>query len=67
MGLIEEISIEKKADSLEDAVKKFQSSRKGMTQKVELFRAEQEKKQKDLFAELEKKLKKGSGPNKTTT
>jgi len=33
-----------------------------MTQKAELFRAEQEKKQKDLFAELEKKLKKGLGP-----
>ncbi|MDH3343972.1 MAG: hypothetical protein OEL58_01930, partial [Desulfobacteraceae bacterium] len=63
---IEEISRDKKADSLEDAVKKFQSSKKDMTQKVELFRAEQAKKQKDLFAELEKKLKKGSAPNKTT-
>jgi len=38
-----------------------------MTQKVESFRAEQAKKQKDLFAELEKKLKKGSAPNKITT
>ena len=59
---IEELSKGKKADSLEDAVKNFQSSRKDMTQKAELFRAEQEKKQKDLFAELEKKLKKGLGP-----
>jgi hypothetical protein len=38
-----------------------------MTQKVELFQAEQAKKQKDLFAELEKKLKQGSAPDKTTT
>jgi len=45
----------------------YQSSRKDMTQKAELFRAEQKKKQKDLFAELEKKLKKGSAPNNTTT
>ena len=63
---IEEISKEKKADSLEDAVKKFQDSRKDMTQKAELFRAEKERKQKDLFAELEKKLKKGSAPDKPT-
>lgn len=53
---IEEISKEKKADSLEDAVKKFQSSRKDVTQKAKLFRAE-----------LEKKLEKGSTPNNTTT
>ena len=64
---IEELSKGKKADSLEDAVKKFQSSKKDMTQKVELFQAKQAKKQKDLFAELEKKLKKGSAPDKTTT
>jgi hypothetical protein len=64
---IEELSKGEKAGSLEDEVKKFQSSKKDMTQKVELFQAEQAKKQKDLFAELEKKLKQGSAPDKTTT
>jgi hypothetical protein len=57
---IEEIPKGKKEDKLEESLKVFQNSRKDFTQKIESFQAKQAKKQKDLFAELEKKLKKGS-------
>jgi hypothetical protein len=57
---IEEIPKAKKGDTLENSLKAFQNSRKDFTQKIESFQAEQAKKQKDLFAELKQKLKKGS-------
>ena len=57
---IEEIPKGQKEDKLEEALKKFQNSRKDFSKKIESYQVEQEKKQKDLFAELEKKLKKGS-------
>ena len=57
---IEEIPKGKKEDKLEEALKKFQNSRKDLTLKIESFQARQTKKQKALFAELEKKLKKKS-------
>ena len=55
---IEEIPKGDQVSSLEDDLKKFQDSRKDFTKKIESFQAKQAKKQKDLFAELEKKLKK---------
>ena len=51
-----------KVSGLEEELKKFQSSRKDFTKKIESFQAKQAKKQKDLFAELEKKLKQETGP-----
>jgi len=57
---IEEIPRNKNEDKLEKALKEFQNSRKDFTREIESFQAKQEKKQKDLFAELEKKLKKES-------
>ena len=57
---LEEIPKGKKEDKLEEALQKFRDSRKDFTQKIESFQAKQAKKQKDLFAELEKKLKKES-------
>jgi hypothetical protein len=57
---IEEFPKAKKEDTLEKSLKAFQNSRKDFTQKIESFQAEQAKKQRDLFAELEQKLKKGS-------
>ena len=57
---IEEIPKGKKEDELEEALKKFQNSRKDFSKEIESYQVKQEKKQKDLFAELEKKLKKGS-------
>ena len=57
---IEEIPRGKKEDKLKESIKEFQNSKKEFTRKIESFQAKQAKKQKDLFAELEKKLKKGS-------
>jgi hypothetical protein len=42
---------------LEDEVKKFQDSQKGIAKRVESLKAEHADKQKSLFAEMEKKLK----------
>jgi hypothetical protein len=57
---IEEIPKGKKEGKLEESLKEFQNSKKEFSRKIESFQAKQAKKQKDLFAELEKKLKKGS-------
>ena len=54
---IEDIPKGDKVTSLEDDLKKFQDSRKDFTKKIESFQAKQAEKQKNLFAELEKKLK----------
>lgn len=54
---IEDIPKGEKASSLQEEILKFQNSKKGFTQKIESIQAKQAKKQKDLFAELEKKLK----------
>ena len=56
--LLEDIPKGATDDNLEKELKKFQESKKDYTQKIKLFQSEQEKKRKDLFAELEKKLKK---------
>jgi hypothetical protein len=56
--LLEDIPKGATEDNLEKELKKFQESKKDYTQKIKLFQSEQEKKRKDLFAELEKKLKK---------
>ena len=56
--LVEDIPKGATEDNLGKELKKFQASKKDYTQKVKLFQSEQEKKRKDLFAELEKKLKK---------
>jgi hypothetical protein len=42
---------------LEEEVKKFQDAQKGLAQKIETLRAEQAGKKKNLFADMEKKLK----------
>ncbi len=38
-------------------LKKFQDNRKAFSQKIETFQAQQKQKKKDLFAEMEQKLK----------
>jgi DNA-binding IscR family transcriptional regulator len=42
---------------LEDEVKKFQDSQRSIAQRIESIKAEQAGKKKNLFAEMEKKLK----------
>ena len=54
---LEEIPREEESSKLEEELKKFQESQKGMAGKMEALQAEQAKKKKDLFAEMEKKLK----------
>lgn len=61
---IEEIPRDKKEDKFEDALKKFKDSKKDFSKKIESFQAKQAEKQKALFAELEKKLKKSSDKTK---
>jgi hypothetical protein len=54
---VEDIPKDKKKDKLEEELKRFKDSRKNFSKKIESFQAEKAKKQKDLFAELDKKLK----------
>ena len=54
---IEEIPRGAGESKLEEELKQFQSSKKDLSKKIELFQTEQAEKQKNLFAQLEKKLK----------
>ena len=54
---IEEIPREDDESKLEEDLKKFKESQKGLSQKIETIKAKQAQKKKDLFAEMEKKLK----------
>lgn len=55
---IEEISKGAKESGFDKEIKKFQQNKNKISQKIKSFQAEQAEKQKNLFAELEKKLKK---------
>jgi hypothetical protein len=44
-------------NKLEDDLKKFQDTQKAFSRKIESFQAQQKQKRKDIFAEMEKKLK----------
>ena len=54
---IEDIPRGESDNSFEEELKKFQDNRKALSRKIETFQAEQKQKKKDLFAEMEKKLK----------
>ncbi|MGD8741738.1 MAG: hypothetical protein PVG34_15580 [Desulfobacterales bacterium] len=54
---IEKIPREDDENKMEQELKKFQESQKGLSQKIESIQAKQAQKKKDLFAEMEKKLK----------
>ena len=56
---IEEISRGETESQIEEELKKFQRSKKDITDKIESIQAQHSQKKKDLFAELEKNLKKG--------
>ena len=55
---IEDIPRGESDSGFEDELKKFQDDRKAFTRKIEDFQAQQKQKKEDLFAEMEKKLKK---------
>ena len=54
---IEEIPRGETGRKFEDELKKFQDNQKAFSQKIENFQAEQKQKKKDLFADMEKKLR----------
>jgi len=54
---IEEIPRAETGHKFEDELKKFQDNQKAFSQKIENFQAEQKQKKKDLFADMEKKLR----------
>jgi hypothetical protein len=54
---IEEIPRGDDESKLEEELKKFQESQKGLSQKIESIQTQQAEKKKNLFAEMEKKLK----------
>jgi hypothetical protein len=54
---IEDIPRGESENHFEEELKKFQDNRKALSTKVEAFQAEQKQKKKNLFAEMEKKLK----------
>ncbi|KKL56777.1 hypothetical protein LCGC14_2242010 [marine sediment metagenome] len=56
--MIEEIPKDSKKNGIEEEIKQFQNTKKDYTKKIESFQAKQAEKQKNLFAELEKKMKK---------
>ena len=56
---IEKIPKTEKVSKLEQELQKFKNTKKDYTQKIESFQTEQADRKKNLFAELEKKLKKG--------
>ena len=54
---IEEIPRGDDESKLEEGLKKFKESKKGLLQKIESIQTQQAEKKKNLFAEMEKKLK----------
>ena len=55
---IEDIPRGEPDSGFEDELKKFQEDRKAFTKKIKDFQQQQKQKKEDLFAEMEKKLKK---------
>ncbi len=54
---LEELPRESEASQLDEAIKQFKAEKNKMALKVESIKEQQAKKQKDLFSEIEKKLK----------
>jgi hypothetical protein len=63
---LEELPRNRESSELDDALKRFQSERDKFSQKVESIKEQQAKKKKDLFADIEKKLKKDLGKKSET-
>ncbi|GBC62165.1 hypothetical protein DENIS_3128 [Desulfonema ishimotonii] len=57
---LEEIPEGEAGTGLQEEIEKFQNDRKNFRQKIEDFQARKEQEQKDLFAQIEEKLKKGT-------
>jgi len=55
---VEDLPRDSAASQMDEALRQFKAEKDKMTQKIESIKEQQAKKQKDLFSELEKKLKK---------
>ena len=55
---LEELSRDAEPSKLDEEIQRFKNERSKMEKKVESIQSKQAQKQKDLFAEIEKKLKK---------
>ena len=55
---IEDIPKDEKVSTIQEEIEKFQSTKKDFKEKIESYQAEKAERQKNLFAELEDKLKK---------
>ncbi len=62
---LEDLPRETEASQMDEALKQFQAEKNKIAQKVESIKEQQAQKQKDLFAEIEKKLKKGAAKKKS--
>jgi len=60
---LEEIPAEEQEDRLGDALKEFQTSRQRHSQKIAAIQKNHKEKKKNLFADLEKQLKKNLNKN----
>ncbi len=58
---IEDIPKDEKVSTIQEEIEKFQSTKKDFKEKIESYQAEKAERQKNLFAELEDKLKKKIG------
>ena len=55
--LLENIPVSDRESKLDEALKQFKATRKGYAEKVASIQADQKEKRRNLFADLEKKLK----------
>jgi DNA-binding Lrp family transcriptional regulator len=62
---IEALPRESESSQLDEALKQFKAEKNKIALKVESIKEQQAKKQKDLFSEIEKKLKKDLNKNKS--
>jgi hypothetical protein len=62
---LEDIPKDISESKLDEELKKFKSNKKDIEKRVESIKSEQNKKQKQLFADLEKQLKKDFNGKKT--
>ncbi|MDJ0828837.1 MAG: hypothetical protein QNI92_03230 [Desulfobacterales bacterium] len=61
---LEDLPKQQADNKLDEELKKFQESKHKITSKVSTLQADEQQRKKDLFAELENKLKKGLDQNK---
>ena len=64
---LEDIPRGEEGNAWKEELKKFQDTQKTFTRKIESFQAEQAEKKKNLFAEMEKKLKQELGKKSKPT